>query len=60
MMPDLLHGKELSSFKDLQVFGSDFTHVTPNLLDKMMKKLNTRPRKTLGFIAPSEFFLGSK
>ena len=40
--------------------GSDFTHVTPSLLNKMMKKLNTRPRKTLGFITPSEVFLRSK
>ena len=37
-----------------------FTHVTPSLLNKMMKKLNTGPRKTLGFITPSEVFLRSK
>ncbi len=39
---------------------SSFLSVTDNNLIDIMNKLNTRPRKTLGYKTPSELFICSK
>ena len=36
--------------------GSDFTGITDEALDKVMQRLNHRPRKTLGFTTPHQVF----
>jgi IS30 family transposase len=36
--------------------GSDFTTITDETLDKVMQRLNHRPRKTLGFTTPHQVF----
>ncbi len=38
----------------------DFTTITQKQLDKVMDKLNNRPRKCLGFKTPNEVFFGIK
>ncbi|MCP4474345.1 MAG: IS30 family transposase [Gammaproteobacteria bacterium] len=40
--------------------GTDFTHVTDDLLMQIMEKLNNRPRKTLGYLTPEEMWHNQK
>jgi len=36
--------------------GSDFSHIADTDLNKIMDKLNNRPRKTLNYLTPNEIF----
>jgi IS30 family transposase len=37
--------------------GSDFSLITPEMVDKVVEKLNNRPRKRYGFKTPNEVYL---